>query len=181
MQLFKVVLKQEMDNNNPLSISYIYNGKLQSKPEFAAIAPDKQIIPIEKDSAKSLPPEVKKELKDEEKKPTAGQTSLSPSAKIVIIKPTDPIPDELKDVVVYRIQFLSTTKPRNENQIVINGVAYNTYEYFYLDAYRYSLGEFATLAPAKELQVKLRQSGYPQAFIAAFKNNMRSLDLSAFK
>ena len=76
----------------------------------------------------------------------------TPFAKFVIIKPTSTIPEELKDVVVYRIQFLSTTKPRKENQIVINGVAYKTFEYFYLDSYRYTSWGIYSLPPAKELQ-----------------------------
>lgn len=104
-----------------------------------------------------------------------------PEAKVVTIKPTIPTPDDLKDVVIYRIQFLSGTRPQRDNQIIVNGESYNTYEYYYLGEYRYTIGEFRTLAPAIELQNTCRRSGYPQAFVAAFKNNTRSLDLKLFK
>ncbi len=169
MQLFKVVLKQDLADNNPSSISYIYNGKPGSVAELAAVTVVEQAVQPEKTI-----PETKKEVKSEEKK-------ASPSTKAVLIKPTGEISEELKDVVVYRVQFLTTTNPRKENKVVINGVVYNTYEYFYLNAYRYTVGEFKTLAPARELQAICKKSGYPQAFVAAFKNNMRSLDLSNFK
>jgi hypothetical protein len=104
-----------------------------------------------------------------------------PEAIVVTIKPTIATPDDQKDVVIYRVQFISSTKPQSNNQIIVNGKSYNTYEYFYLGAYRYTIGEFRTLAPAIELQNTCRRSVYPQAFVAAFKNNTRSLDLKLFK
>ena len=104
-----------------------------------------------------------------------------PEVKVVIIKPTIATPDYQKDVVIYRVQFISSAKPQKDNQIVVNGKSFATYEYFYLEAYRYTIGEFRTLAPAIELQNTCRRSGYPQAFVAAFKNNTRSLDLNLFK
>ena len=152
-----------------------------SKAEMVAMKPEEQAKPPAKEAEKTVPAEVKKEVKVEGKKAPAVQAAASPAAKFVIIKPTSTIPEELKDVVVYRIQFLSTGKPRKEKQIVLNGVTYKTYEYFYLDAYRYTVGEFTTIPPARELQSLCRKSGYPQAFIAAFKGNMRSLDLARFK
>jgi len=173
MQLFKVGLRQEMADNNPSSISDVYNYKPEPKPELVAVKSVEEAKPAEKEPVKTAPAEIKK---------TPSQPASPPgSSKVVIIQPTLAIPDELKDVVVYRVQFLSTTKPRKENQIVINGVAYKTFEYFYLGSYRYSVGEFTELAGAKELQTKLTKSGYPQAFTAAFKNNTRSLDLKSFK
>jgi hypothetical protein len=181
MQLFKVVLRQALAENNPSSITYIYNGNPRSKTELVAMKSVEEAGPPEKEPAKTVAPEVRKEVKVEEKKKPSESTSTSPSAKVVIIKPTSSIPEQLKDVVVYRIQFLSTTRPRKEDQIVINGVAYKTFEYFYLDSYRYAVGEFTSLAPAKELQATCKKSGYPQAFIGAFKNDMRSLDLTSFK
>jgi hypothetical protein len=68
-----------------------------------------------------------------------------------------------------------------EKKIVINGVSYKTYEYFYLNLYRYTIGEYTSLQQAKDLQVVVRKAGYPDAFVAAFKNDMRSLDLTIFK
>ncbi len=55
------------------------------------------------------------------------------------------------------------------------------YEYFYLGATRYTIGEFSTLKPAVELQRICRESGYPQSFVVVFVNNTRSLDPKLFK
>lgn len=181
MQLFRVVLKQAMYDNNPLSISYIFNGQQVSKTEFVAQKSVEQTSLPEKESVKNVPAEVKKDVKVVGKKTSSSPVKNPQAAKFVLIKTTRPIPDELKDVVVYRVQFLTTTNPRKEDQIVINGVTYKTFEYFYLNAYRYTIGEFRTLAPAKELQSICKKWGYPAAFTAAFKNDSRSLDLTLFK
>lgn len=180
MQLFKVSLMQEAADNNPLSISYVYNGNPKAA-ELTAMKPAEQTITPEKEVAKTAPAEVKKDVKPEEKKAPAEQATKSTTAKVVAIKSTTPLPDRLKDIVVYRVQFLTTSKARKENQIIVNGITYKTYEYFYLNAYRYTIGEFTTLTPARELQNICRKSGYPEAFVAAFKNETRSLDLSTFK
>jgi hypothetical protein len=172
MQLFKVTLIKEVAGNTPLSISYIYNGSPIAS-ELAAVTPVEKARSTETEPAKTVPAEAKKA--------SASPASNSSAAKVVTIKSTTVLPDELKDVVVYRVQFLTTTKARKENQIIINGVSYKTYEYFYLNAYRYTIGEFTTLAPARELQNICKKSGYPEAFVAAFKNNTRSLDLTLFK
>jgi ribosomal protein S26 len=96
-------------------------------------------------------------------------------AQIAALKSVD------KDVVIYRIQFQSSVKPQVIKEINVNGMLYAVYEYFYLREYRYTIGEFKTLGPAKELQTTCRKNGYPQAFVVAFKNNKRSLDLDLFK
>jgi hypothetical protein len=176
MQLYKVTLKQMVVDNNPLSISFIYNGKPLHKTEIAAIKTSEQVKPPEKETVITVPAEVKKETKVEAKKKAVVPATKSPADKAVTINPGNKVPEELKDVVVYRIQFLTTTKPRKENQIVINGVSYTTYEYFYRGAYRYTVGEFTTLSSAAELQNLCRKSGYTQAFAAAFKNNVRVVD-----
>jgi hypothetical protein len=181
MHLFRVALKQETANNHPLSIPFIYNGDPLSKKESLAMKPAGQTKLPENEPSKTATSAVKKEVKVEEKKAAAGPVTAAPSAKLVTIKPTSNVPEELQNVVVYRVQFLTTTKPRKESQIVINGVSYNTYEYIYLGAYRYTIGEFTTLPPARELQSLCKKSGYPEAFVGAFKGNMRSLDLTTFK
>jgi len=56
-----------------------------------------------------------------------------------------------------------------------------TYEYLYNGGYRTCVGEYSTLTPAKELQNLCRKSGYPQAFVVAFKNNIRTTDPALFK
>jgi hypothetical protein len=173
MQLFKVTLKQDLAENAPSSISYVYNGKAGAKTEMVAMTPAGQPKEPEKESSKTPPAE--------EKKPVIVPASKPQAAKAVIIQSTSALPEELKDVVVYRIQFLSSGKPRKENTVVINGTTYKTYEYLYQGAYRYTIGQFTSLSPARALQKICKQSGYPDAFVAAFKNNNRSLDLANFK
>ncbi len=183
IKLLKVSLTKEKTGSNPLTISYIFNGKAGEKTELLAAKPAEPARNIEQDTAKKVPPQTSKVVKKEEKKATASTASNTPAtgAKVVTIKTTSKIPDELKNVVVYRIQFLTANQARKETQVLINGVPYDTFEYIYLGAYRYTIGEFRTLAPAKELQSICRKSGYPQAFVAAFKNDTRSLDFANFK
>ncbi len=145
-------------------------------------------VPLKKVPEKAMPlkkvPEKAVPLKKVPEKIATTKTEPGgklPEVKSVIIKPSKPLPAELKDVVVYRVQFLSTNKPKKENEVEINGKSYSLYEYFYLGSYRYTVGEFTRLAQAIELQRICRQSGYPQAFVAAFKNDTRSLDLKSFK
>jgi hypothetical protein len=196
MQLFRVILKKEIPDRNALTLSYVFNGKPVTKISFIAAATDSVVKPAEDKTAKiKTGTEIvkKKEVKVPEsaasmkKIPskiavTKPETVGKPAeVKIVIIKPTIPTPDNQKDVMIYRIQILSSNRPKSEKEIVLNGKKYYMYEYFYLGAYRYTIGEFRTLPPAVELQRICRQSGYPQAFVAAFKNSTRSLDLKLFK
>jgi hypothetical protein len=87
---------------------------------------------------------------------------------------------ENKDAIVYRIQFASNTAKKGSYNISIGGKNYNTWEYQYSGAYRSTVGEFKTLAEATAFQ-KVVRTGYPQAFVVAFKNNVRSTDPSLFK
>jgi hypothetical protein len=83
--------------------------------------------------------------------------------------------------VIYRVQLLPGTSQKKSKEMIINGTEYKIYEYVYLGAPRFTIGEFSTLAPATALQNMCRQSGYPQSFVVAFKNDTRSLDVNLFK
>jgi hypothetical protein len=172
IKLLKVSLIKDKAGSKPLTISYIFNGKAGEKAELLAAKPAEPVKKVERDTLKVAPPQTP--VSSVSNPPATG-------AKVVAIKATSAIPAELKNVVVYRVQFLTTTQPRRETQVLINSVPYDTFEYLYLGAYRYTIGEFRTLAPAKELQSICRKSGYPQAFVAAFKNDTRSLDFANFK
>jgi hypothetical protein len=197
MKLIRVSIRQNPASANPLTLSYIFNGKAKPATELIAAKPAeisqppvnepvitaKQDQPLKEQKEQTGPvkPEVKKESKPEFKAPPAETSKKPLDAKVVIIKNTSELPANLKDKVIYRVQFLSTGKQRKETTIAFNGTNYKTFEYFYLDLYRYTVGEFTTLTPAKELQDIVRKAGYDGAFVAAFKNDMRSLDLSLFK
>jgi WD40-like Beta Propeller Repeat. len=191
LQLFRVMLKQELPDRNLLTLSYVFNGKPVSKTSFMAAITKTEVKPDEVEPAKTKPETkaVKKEgvnvhATAAKVKKIPEKANLSKPApggkpadnKNVTIKSSIPTPDEQKDVVIYRIQFLASIKPKSEKEFILNGKSYKLYEYFYRGAYRYTIGEFKTLPAAVELQRICRQSGYPQAFIAAFKNNTRFLD-----
>ena len=196
MQLFKVILKQNAPDLNILTLSYVFNGKPVTKARLIAVTAEAEVNPAETEPAK-IKPETKN-VKNEEvripekttsqKKTPEKITVIKPEsegkpaeAKVVTIKTTVPTPDNQKDIVIYRIQILSRNKPKSEKEINLNGKNYDLYEYFYLGAYRYTIGEFTALPLAIELQRLCRQSGYPQAFVIAIKNNIRSVDLKLFK
>jgi LAS superfamily LD-carboxypeptidase LdcB len=85
------------------------------------------------------------------------------------------------DAVVYRVQFSTSAKPKGSYEITIAGKTYKTFEYLYNGAYRTCVGEFSTTAQAVNLQKAVKQAGYPDAFLVAFKNNVRSIDPTLFK
>jgi hypothetical protein len=86
-----------------------------------------------------------------------------------------------KEAVVFRIQFVSNKDAKGTFKVTISGKVYDTFEYFYAGAYRSTVGEFSTYADAVSFQQAVRQSGYPQAFVVVFKNNIRSTDPSLLK
>ena len=86
-----------------------------------------------------------------------------------------------KDAVNFRVQIYSRNYQKKDDQIIIEGKTYTAFVYPYLGAYRYTIGEFSSVSSATELQNLCRKSGYPEAFVAAFKNNVRSTDPDLFK
>ena len=100
--------------------------------------------------------------------------SIAASKKAAIIKTT-------KNVVVYKVQFASSTTKKGSYSINAGGKTYNTWEYFYNGAYRSTAGEFRTYKEALSFQNVMRKSGYPQAFVAAFINDKRTTDPALFR
>lgn len=100
--------------------------------------------------------------------------SIALATKSVPVKPAE-------NFIVYRIQFTSNTKAAGSHKIIIGGKEYNTWEYLFSGAYRSTVGEFRTFAEAARFQTLVRQSGYPQAFVVVFKNNIRVTDAALLK
>ncbi|HOU01768.1 MAG TPA: SPOR domain-containing protein, partial [Bacteroidales bacterium] len=151
-----------------------------AQPQAPVIAREEPKPEVRKEEARL--PEIKKEepgpaevKKEEIKQPEPRK------ARVDTVKVITEVREELRDVIVYRVQFLSSTKQQNIPSLTVNGRQYSTYIYFYLKEYRYTVGEFTTLEPARELQSAMRKLGYPQAFVAAFRNNVRSLDITLFR
>ncbi len=92
-----------------------------------------------------------------------------------------PAPVENKDAVVYRVQILANTRPSGSKNIPVAGTTYKSFEYLYKGGYRTTVGEFTTLSEAIKLQNVCRQNGYKEAFVVAFRNDVRDTDPALFK
>jgi hypothetical protein len=88
---------------------------------------------------------------------------------------------ENNEGIIYRVQILANTKPVGSYNITISGKSYKTFEYLYKGGYRTTVGDFSTFKEAGKLLNTCRQSDYPEAFIVAFKDNVRTNDSSLFK
>ena len=121
--------------------------------------------------------EVKPETKVEAKVETKNVPLPGPKVE------TKPVPAEevAKSVVLYRVQVLANTKPVGSYDLTVAGKSYKTYEYLYAGAYRTTVGEFRNLAEAVSFQSTCRKSGYSQAFVIAFRDNIRTNDPELFK
>ena len=127
----------------------------------------------------------------ENKKESEGSVRQTQTAGPTPVKKEDPAaerqvqpvqtPAVKKDEVVYRVQILANTKAVGSQNITVAGKNYKSFEYLYMGGYRTTIGEFSTLAEASRLQAVCRQNGYSQAFVVAFKNNIRSNDPELFK
>jgi len=102
------------------------------------------------------------------------EENIPPREKIIPSK-------EKVSPVVFRIQFLSSTKPKGNFIVTINNKEYTAFEYFYKGAYRYTVGEFDSIKKALVFNTLCRKAGYKQAFVAAFKNDLRITDPKVFR
>jgi len=120
-------------------------------------------------------------------KPTSGTTppsaSINKEPQAAQPKPESakPVPVEKKGAVIYRVQILANTRPVGSKNIPIAGSTYKSFEYLYKGGYRTTVGEFSTLADATKLQNICRQNGYKEAFVVAFRNDVRDTDPALFK
>gem|GEM_PF-4804270 len=132
-------------------------------------------------------PETKKTepVKQPEAKPVPQKPVTTPPAaatKQETAKPAVQPPAEAeKDAVVYRVQILTNASPKGSYKLTIAGRVYDTYEYKYAGAYRTCVGEFSSLAPARDFQNVCRKNGHSQAFVVAFKDGVRSTDAALFR
>lgn len=149
-------------------------------------APANQVTEaLAQETKKEITPEVKKEASPvampaakttptPEKQESTKQESTTKTPAAQAARPA-------KDEIIYRVQIIANTKPVGSQNITIAGKTYKSFEYLYQGGYRSTIGEFGTLAEAGKLQSVCRQNGYSQAFVVAFKNNIRSTDPALFK
>jgi len=89
--------------------------------------------------------------------------------------------EPVQDSVIFKVQIKSVNPPDLEPEVVIDDKLYNTNFYFYDGGWRMTIGEFTHLEDADDIREKCRKEGYDQAFVVAFVNGTRSLDMSLFK
>jgi len=152
-----------------LTAEKLAEGRDADSLEAAALAAEK--LAAEKQAAELAAKKLEAEL--------AREKRIADSLRAEELK--DRQEDAIKDNVVYRVQFLSRTKPGNRKKISVGGTEYEIYEYFYKAAWRETAGELDKLSDAVELRNQLREAGYKEAFVVAFKNNKRSLDPELFR
>lgn len=86
-----------------------------------------------------------------------------------------------QDPVIFRIQIISSLYENSFPTVLIDGISFETHEYFYLGSYRITVGSFYRLDDAKAFRLRCLDSGFKQAFVAAFRNGERVTDPSVFK
>ena len=160
-QLFKVTFRDQyaLKNLTNLSDAFKYIAQAELKPvEEEILTKEKQAevkLPVKETVAEPVKPKVLPEIVQEQAKIPVENTTKS------------------SDKIIYRVQFIINAKPRGSYNITIGGRTYKTFEYFNNGTYRSCAGEFSNPDPANSLQAQMKQQGYPDAFVVAFKNNER--------
>jgi hypothetical protein len=83
--------------------------------------------------------------------------------------------------VIFRVQIISSLYENSFPIVFIEGKRYNTYEYYYMGSFRITVGEFKSLEEANAFRIQCLNSGFKQAFVAAFRDGERVTDPSVFK
>jgi hypothetical protein len=92
-----------------------------------------------------------------------------------------PVAANSQDQVIFRIQIISSLYENSFPTVLIDGQSYKTYEYNYMGSYRITVGEFTKLEDANAFRLRCLDSGFKQAFVAAFRGGERVTDPSVFK
>jgi hypothetical protein len=184
----------QMDYNQAIVVAFVNNVRSLDPALFKEQAASKPLAAADKEvisqpAAQVKPAETKTETKSKEISKTAPKQVETVKKEIPKpetkqaepAKPVTAVSVSQNDNIIYRVQIISSSTKKGNYKITINNKIYNTFEYPYSGVYRTCVGEYSTLTPAKELQSICRKSGYPQAFIVAFKNNVRSTDPALFK
>jgi len=162
--IYKTVLRTENIQEDLKDTSISVSAQI-SKPDSIIIQPLVEIIDSVADELKVPTVVIEEPVKIEGKQ-----------VDEIKVIPTHP-----DDEIEFRIQIVSSTKPRESSKITVGEKAYDTYEYLYKGAYRYTIGHFKSLDEAIRFQSECRKNGFKEAFVVAFKGNERILDPGVFK
>jgi hypothetical protein len=106
---------------------------------------------------------------------TVPELETQPETQAESIVNADPNP------VVFRVQIISSLYENSFPKVFVDGKSYSTYEYFYLGSYRITVGKFDSLQDANAFRLRCLDSGFKQAFVAAFRGDKRETDPSVYK
>ncbi|MDI9533152.1 MAG: SPOR domain-containing protein [Bacteroidota bacterium] len=175
----KQVLITQSSQDDHYQASIPDNAKTTQEPEFRPVSDTRAA----NTAIPAAAPDANKETAPSEKIPSATPAQEHKEEKQSPDTPAqaDMVQEAKNDVVVYRVQILSNTKPAGARNITVAGKTFKSFEYLYKGAYRTTIGEFSNRAEASRLQSICRQNDYSQAFVVAFKNNVRSDDPSLFR
>lgn len=84
--------------------------------------------------------------------------------------------EEVKTGIKFQVQILTSSKPLNKKSSEFKGLE-QVDEYISANVYKYMAGSTRSFSEAKEMQKKLREMGFRDAFIVAFENGSR-IDLN---
>jgi hypothetical protein len=115
------------------------------------------------------------EKKEESKSPPPVEKTTAATPVKKVVSQLDP------SRVTFRVQILSSTKANSRPEVSIGGKPHPTFEYYYKGAYRITVGEFVDLDEANAFRTKCKNSGFNQAWVAAFRGNKRETDPSVFR
>lgn len=115
----------------------------------------------------------KNELEGVEEQVETDAQNIENTTVVEPVKPVKPNqPQDKKDAVIFRVQVETATDPIPLTDKKFKG--YSVYEYKHDGLYKYTFGNFENdVKAATEYQLKLREQGYPHAFVVAFLNGER--------
>lgn len=182
-EVFMIGLRNKASKNDISELlgDLIESGYTSGEAPITSVAQTGNETPIT--STPLIFDEPVKETKTESEAVVQDPTALMNQVK----SEPDPAPVEVKEQeadpnrLLFRVQILSSTKANSKPKVSIEGKTYTTFEYYYKGAYRITVGEFEDLSDANAFRTKCRNSGFDQAWVAAFRGKERETDPSVFK
>ena len=124
-------------------------------------------LPIDEPKPKTTAPQPKAESKNT----ATAAPAVTPAATPTAVEPA-PTPAQAKGDVVYKVQFMTSTKELKPNAREFKGI--KDYEsYHQRNIICYTTGRFATVREASEHQKAVREKGFSDAFVVAFQGSER--------
>jgi N-acetylmuramoyl-L-alanine amidase len=163
--------KQKISSKNAPSAP----GTIPMDKKTEASSEKSEPVATKNDSPIETP--IKKEETPKKVEPAPVKNEPKPEPKVVAEPSSKPTAEDIfwKDVpsgIRYHIQILSSPKPLNKKGPEFKGLNHIT-EYKQNGTYKYLAGCTNIFKEAKELQSKLRDLGYKDAFVVAFDGDQR--------